>query len=102
MEAKRMSDAKKMLQYEANKKSVGIAYLLWFFLGGFGAHRFYLGRSGSGALLLALTLVNILLSVVGIGLILLIIPGIWVLVDAFLIPGMVSDYNNHLINMLGA
>ncbi|WP_342621698.1 NINE protein, partial [Pseudomonas aeruginosa] len=23
------------------------AYLLWFFLGGFGAHRFYLGKTGT-------------------------------------------------------
>src|SRR3546814_13644655 len=27
---------------------MGLAYLLWFFLGTFGAHRFYLKRTGSG------------------------------------------------------
>ena len=26
------------------KKSVGIAYLLWFFFGGFGAHNWYVGK----------------------------------------------------------
>jgi TM2 domain-containing membrane protein YozV len=31
------------------KKSVGIAYLLWFFFGGFGLHNFYLGKTGLGA-----------------------------------------------------
>ncbi len=30
----------------AQQKSVGIAYLLWFFLGAFGAHQFYLGKTG--------------------------------------------------------
>jgi TM2 domain-containing membrane protein YozV len=30
----------------APQKSVGTAYLLWFFLGVLGAHQFYLGRTG--------------------------------------------------------
>lgn len=30
----------------AQQKSVGIAYLLWFFLGVLGAHQFYLGKTG--------------------------------------------------------
>ena len=34
--------------YEAGRRSMGLAYLLWFFLGTFGAHRFYLKRTGSG------------------------------------------------------
>jgi hypothetical protein len=29
-------------------KSVGLAYVLWFFLGVFGAHQFYLGKIGRG------------------------------------------------------
>jgi len=31
-------------------KSKGVAYLLWFFLGVFGAHRFYIGKVGTGVL----------------------------------------------------
>lgn len=52
--------------YEAGRKSMGVAYLLWFFLGTFGVHRFYLRRRTSawvqfgihvgGWLLLALAL----------------------------------------------
>ena len=40
--------------YEAGRKSVFTAYLLWFFLGLFGAHRFYarVGRTGWWLLLL--------------------------------------------------
>lgn len=35
-----------------------IAYLLWLFLGGLGAHRFFLGRTGSGLTMLAMTLLG--------------------------------------------
>lgn len=31
-----------------NEKSVGVAYLLWFFFGFFGIHQFYLGKTGRG------------------------------------------------------
>jgi len=71
-------------------KSIGAAYLLWLFLGGLGGHRFYLGRTGSGALMLVLLIIGLVTSVIGIGAILLIIVGIWALIDAFLIPGMVA------------
>jgi TM2 domain-containing membrane protein YozV len=30
------------------EKSVGVAYLLWFFLGFLGVHHFYLGKVGRG------------------------------------------------------
>lgn len=42
-------DQKKL---EANQKSVGVAYLLWFFLGGFGAHRFYLEKITSAIIMI--------------------------------------------------
>ncbi|MEN5278167.1 TM2 domain-containing protein [Brucella sp. TWI432] len=58
-------------------KSVGAAYLLWFFLWFFSAHRFYLGRPGSAVL-------QILSYFIIVGF-------IWVLIDAFLIPGMVQQ-----------
>jgi TM2 domain-containing membrane protein YozV len=32
----------------ASPKSVGVAYVLWFFLGVLGVHQFYLGRVGRG------------------------------------------------------
>jgi len=96
-----MSDAGKMMQYDANKKSVGIAYLLWFFFGMFGVHRFYLGETGTGAAILILTILSILTSIVGIGLILLLVPGIWVFVDLFLIPGIGRKHNSELATKLG-
>jgi TM2 domain-containing membrane protein YozV len=57
------------------------AYLLWFFLGLFGAHRFYLGRTGSAVAQLLLTI-----TVIG-----LFVSCVWVLIDVFLIEGMMRE-----------
>ena len=73
------------------KKSMGVAYLLWFFLGTLGGHRFYLGRSGTGAVMLVLWLLGIATIIIAVGFVLLIPLGIWALVDAFLIPGMIES-----------
>lgn len=37
-----------MGHYPAVDKSVAVAYVLWLFLGWFGAHHFYLGKYGRG------------------------------------------------------
>lgn len=38
------------LQLSVPTKSTGVAYLLWLFFGGIGAHKFYLGRPGVAVL----------------------------------------------------
>lgn len=81
-------------------KSIGAAYLLWFFLGSLGGHRFYLGRKGSAVAMLLLALIGFATSFIGVGIVLLIIVGIWALVDAFLIPGMVAQHKNQVRNEL--
>lgn len=43
-------------------KKLGITYLLWFLLGWLGAHRFYVGRSGSGVSMAFLTVLTVALS----------------------------------------
>lgn len=48
-----------------------IAVLLAFFLGAFGVHRYYLGRSGSATVMLVMSLTGVLLPIVS----------IWALVD---------------------
>lgn len=75
-----------------DRKSLLVAYLLWFFLGGLAAHRFYLGYTNSGiamVLLLAGTLVfgiaAFLSPILYIG---LTIWSLWVLADMVLIPFM--------------
>lgn len=96
------SDAQVMMAYDANKKSTGVSYLLWFFLGGLGGHNFYLGRQGPAFGQIALFVLGWLLMVVGIGLVLLAGLGVWVIIDAFLIPGFVRQRNNELAQRLGA
>ena len=93
----RIDDAGRMMRFEANKKSTVVAYLLWFFLGYFGVHRFYLGYVTSGLILLALWLIGTLLSVIYIGFLILAIPAIWWVVDMFLIPGMARTSNLEII-----
>ena len=85
------TDTRTLLLYDANRKSAVIAYILWFFLGWFGAHNFYLGRKGVGIAQVLLTI-----SVIG-----WFITFVWVVVDAFLIPGWVRRENNLLLMQLG-
>lgn len=92
-----LDEAGRLMRFEANRKSVLVAYLLWFFLGYFGVHRFYLGRTTSALALLGLTVVGVVLSVVAIGAVILLVPAVWLLVDLFLIPGMTSAKNNEII-----
>jgi len=86
------NDTRALMLFEANKKTALIAYVLWFFLGLFGGHNFYLRRTGVAVaqLILSLTLIGMLVTMV------------WVLVDAFLIPGWVRNENNLLAAQLGA
>ena len=58
-------------------KSKAVAYLLWFFLGFFGAHRFYLEKIGTGILWF------FTLGLLGIG---------W-FIDLFTLGGQVDTYN---------
>ena len=93
----RMDEAGRLMRFEASKKSTLIAYLLWFFLGWLGAHRFYLGYVTSGLILLALWVVGTVLSVIYIGFIILALPAIWWVVDLFLIPGLARERNHQII-----
>jgi TM2 domain-containing membrane protein YozV len=90
-------DTQVSMQYDANKKSGLVAYLLWFFVGMFGGHRFYLGSTGPAIAQLIITIVSILTTVLMVGFLGLAAVGIWVLIDAFLIPGMIQSYNSNLI-----
>lgn len=63
------------------KPSIAVAYILLIFLGVLGAHRFYLGRTGSGIAMLLISL-----TIIG-----LIATAIWAFIDLFLIPSMVRE-----------
>ena len=75
------------------ERSVTVAYLLWFFLGGLGAHRFYLRRTGSAIGMLVLWLVGVMTSLVFIGYFFLFVWAIWWIIDLFLTAGMVKHFN---------
>ncbi|MGV7240347.1 TM2 domain-containing protein [Caballeronia sp. M23-90] len=92
--------ARDMMMYDAQKKSVGVAYLLWFFVGYLGGHRFYAGRTGTAIVQLLLTIFGACTAMFGIGLFVLGIVGLWILIDAFLIPGIVSSHNVSLAGRL--
>lgn len=70
-------------------RSPVIAYFLLVFLGGFGAHRFYLGKTGTAVAMLILWVLGWMTLILGVGLIMLAAVGIWAFVDLFLIPGII-------------
>jgi TM2 domain-containing membrane protein YozV len=76
------------------RKETGVAYLLWFFLGEFGAHRFYMGKVGSAVAMLLIFLISIPLAFVFVGYFGLFAIFVWWIVDAFLIPGWVRTHND--------
>jgi len=75
-----------------HRKEMAVAYVLWFFLGVFGAHRFYLGRTGS-----AITMLVLSLTVIG-----LVITAVWAFVDLFLIPGITREKNEEIARRIYA
>jgi TM2 domain-containing membrane protein YozV len=77
----------------APRRSMGAAYLLLIFLGAFGAHRFYLGRTGSAIAQLLLWIFGWATSFVFVGLPLLAVVVVWNIVDLFLTAGMVHEEN---------
>ncbi len=74
-----------VLTLQVSDKSKGTAALLAFFLGGFGAHRFYVGKTGSAVVMLIMAIVGILLSCVYIGIPLCFVVGIWSFIDFIII-----------------
>jgi len=76
------AELKKALGLSIGRKSVLLAYVLWFFLGGLGVHRMYLGKVASGVFMAILSIVGTITSGIGIGLILLLVVFVWWIWDA--------------------
>jgi TM2 domain-containing membrane protein YozV len=74
-------------------KDTGVAYLLAIFLGGFGAHHFYLGHTAQAVVVLCLWLFGWATSWLLIGFVPLTAVVVWFVVDLFLIPGYVRAAN---------
>jgi TM2 domain-containing membrane protein YozV len=70
------------------KKSPRTAYVLLLLLGLIGAHRFYLGRTRTGVATLLLTLAGVTVFSLAV-----LVAVVWLIVDAFLIPGWIRQCN---------
>ena len=66
------------MEVDSKKKSAGVAYALWFFTGGLGGHRYYLGNIGMGVAM-TLTLGGL---------------GFWALIDVFFIGKRLKQIND--------
>ena len=67
------------------QKSKIAAGLFGIFLGAFGVHNFYLGYTGKAAGQLSMTIVGLLTSCCGIGVLLIFAAEIWSLIEGILI-----------------
>lgn len=67
-------------EFNKKKKSTAVTWILWWFLGGIGGHRYYLGYVGRG-IAMTLTLGGL---------------GIWSLIDAFFITGALRNKNDEI------
>ena len=96
-ESNKMENLAKMTLIETRlsneKKSVFLAYVLWFFFGSFGVHCFYLGKPMSGLFRIAsIWLGIILVFALGSGALFLVIGSLLLLIDIFRIPGFARAY----------
>ena len=90
------------MKYDAGRQSVGVAFALWFFMGALGAHRFYLGMANSGAVLMVINLIALVLLFAGniAGPLMILATSVIILSDAFRIPGWVRRHNIALADRL--
>ena len=79
-------------------KSTLIAYLLWFFLGGAGIHKFYLKNNKMGILYLALTIAGVFTVTFIFGFAFFGILAIFMIIDLFTIPKQVAEANKTIAN----
>jgi TM2 domain-containing membrane protein YozV len=83
---------------DVSPKSRLIVTLLAFFLGTLGIHRFYLGKIGTAATMLILSIIGYATVVVIVGFFILGAVGIWAFVDFIMaIAGSMKDKNGKLV-----
>ena len=93
---KQLSAEEKLMfqsDYEDQKKSTVLAVVLALLLGGFGAHWFYLGRTGRALTYLLVNILGGVLTVLLIGYVLLAAVWIACLSDAVFMGGTISSMN---------
>ena len=82
----------------AIEKNLAVAYIMWFVLGGISAHRFYLGYLSSAVAQLGVWLMALVTLLGGsvFGILFFLIWTVWLIADAFLIPGLCRRKNEQL------
>lgn len=85
-----------------SRKDTTVAVLLCLFLGGLGAHRFYLGQTALGILYICCFIPYWLLSMLLFFGIPLIIPFFVLIVEAFLLGGRVRNYNERTAQQIAS
>jgi TM2 domain-containing membrane protein YozV len=86
------------LAADISPKSRVAATLFAWFLGGFGAHRFYVGKTGTAVVMLVLTLVGLATVWFMVGIPFLVAVGIWAFVDFIMaVTGNMRDGEGKLI-----
>ncbi len=91
-----MGDQSVSVQMNLQGKNILVAYLLWWFLGWLGVHRFYLGRVGTGLAQLLLFIIGWVTLIILIGYVLLIVWLVWWALDAYFTYIMVAEENQKL------
>lgn len=89
-----------MIRFEAEKKSAGLAFVLCWILGNFGAHRFYMNKPHAVTKLIIMLISIPLIFLFCIGYIGILAMSIWSLVDLFYISGWVKEYNTALLTKI--
>ncbi len=84
--------------YQRPLKDVGTAYVFAILLGGFGAHRFYLGQIGPAVGILVLWCVGAMLTFVAVGFLMILAALIWWIVDMCSMKGLVHDANQRILS----
>jgi TM2 domain-containing membrane protein YozV len=85
------------LQYVQAPASVGVAYVLWFFFGTLGVHKFYMGSVGSGLFYLVVGGIGWATIGAGIGAIPLGLVSLLCFIDMFTIPSQIkANYESTL------
>lgn len=66
---------------QADSNRLLVTLLLWFFVGHFGAHRFYLGHTNTAVVMLTLEIVGIITACLLVGWFLIAAVAIWWIID---------------------
>lgn len=86
-----LGEVKAQGDYLTMQKSPLITWLIWWFLGLFGGHRFYLDKTKE----LAITQLVLTLTIFGV-----IVTAVWCVVDAFMLPRKIREVNGELLHDL--